>query len=481
MSLVIAGERSGVGKTIVTIALLSYLQKHRLQVQSFKVGPDYIDPMFHQAITGRPCRNLDPVLTSEAYVQWCFHYHAQRAKHALIEGVMGLYDGASQTIAATKETSFQGGVYGSTAHIARLLQVPVLLVVDCSRMSHSIAALVQGYRTFDPNVQVVGLILNRVGSDRHLDLLKEALAPLHLPVLGVLHRQNELAIPDRHLGLVPTAELPGLSNLIDQLTQVAEHCFDWAKLLPLLQVESSTSFKGQTSAVDLSSLAQPLTGSQTAKKVRIAVAHDRAFSFYYSDNLDLLTELGTELIFWSPLDDEALPDDIQGLYLGGGFPEVFAEQLAANESARSSVRSAIQAGMPTYAECGGLMYLCNQVIDFQKNAWPMVGLLPTIAVMGKKLTLGYRKVEALQEGVMMPKGTIAWGHEFHRSHLTDRPTHPLFAIDTSLVSHLPSQTEGWHLPNLHASYVHLHWGANPNLPARFVEQCLKFRCEWSSG
>lgn len=498
MSLVLAGERSGIGKTTVTLALLSYLQKHGLQVQSFKVGPDYIDPMFHEFITGRSCRNLDPVLTSEAYVQQCFHRHAQAVDYALVEGVMGLFDGASNAIAATKQPntcSETVGAYGSTAHVARLVQIPVLLVVDCSRVSHSIAALVHGYSTFDPNLQIAGLVLNRVGSDRHLDLLKEALEPLGIPILGVLRRQNSLTIPDRHLGLVPTAELPGLKELQDQLTQVAETCFDWTKLLPLLEVHAASPCNTHSQRQDYSvippNLPLPRSGSEgevfsleasqgerLSEKVRIAVARDRAFSFYYPDNFDLLAELGAELVFWSPLEEAALPANVQGLYLGGGFPEMFAQQLAANESGRMAVKQAIQAGMPTYAECGGLMYLCDQIVDFAGNSWPMVGVLPTVAVMGKKLTLGYRKVEALQDSVILAKGAIAWGHEFHRSHLINQPTRPLFTFSNSVANDQPLQMEGWQLPNLHASYVHLHWGANPHLPARFLDQCWKFQAQF---
>jgi cobyrinic acid a,c-diamide synthase len=223
MALVIAGERSGVGKTTVTLALLASLSLQQRRIQSFKVGPDYIDPMFHQRVTGFPCRNLDPVLTSESYVQECFAHHVQEVDYALIEGVMGLFDGASGR-----------DDWASTAHVARLLQLPVLLVLDCSRLSRSVAAIAHGYKTFDPRIQIAGVVLNRVGSDRHLELLKDALEPLQLPVLGVLRRQDNITIPDRHLGLVPTAEMPQLDALIGRLAQLGDSCFDWQRLLPLL-------------------------------------------------------------------------------------------------------------------------------------------------------------------------------------------------------------------------------------------------------
>lgn len=227
MALIVAGERSGVGKTTVTLALLAALERRGKHIQSFKVGPDYIDPMFHRSVTGRPCRNLDPVLTSETYVRQCFARHTQAVDYALIEGVMGLFDGA------TGEND-----WASTAHVARLLDLPVLLVLDCSHLARSIAAIAHGYQTFEPQLKIAGWVLNRVGSDRHLELLSAALAPLHLPILGVLHRQDGVKIPDRHLGLVPTAELPDLRSLLDQLAHIGETCFEWADLLPLLRTRS---------------------------------------------------------------------------------------------------------------------------------------------------------------------------------------------------------------------------------------------------
>ena len=221
--LVIAGERSGVGKTTVTLALLAALAQKSARVQSFKVGPDYIDPMFHRQATGRPCYNLDPILTSEAYVQQCFAHRCHDAEFALVEGVMGLFDGASGL-----------SDVASTAHIARLLNLPVLLVVDCGRLSRSVLAIVHGYRTLDPRVQIAGVVLNRVGSDRHLDLLQEALASIDLPILGVLRRQDAIALPDRHLGLVPTAELPQLPDILARLAHLGHTCFHWPTLTPLL-------------------------------------------------------------------------------------------------------------------------------------------------------------------------------------------------------------------------------------------------------
>lgn len=458
MALVIAGERSGVGKTTVTLALLSSMSRKSRRVQSFKVGPDYIDPMFHFSVTGRPCRNLDPVLTSETYVQDCFARHVQGVDYTLIEGVMGLFDGASGR-----------DDWASTAHVARLLQLPVLLVLDCSRLSGSVAAIAHGYKTFDPRIQLVGVVLNRVGSDRHLELLKDALEPLQLPILGVLRRQDNITIPDRHLGLVPTAEMTQLDALIDRLAELGDSCFDWERLLPLLTPPTPPGVRGGMSNLKSYS---PLPTPHSLLPIQIAVARDRAFSFYYQDNLDILQQLGAQLVPWSPLTDATLPADVQGLYFGGGFPEAFAQQLAENISACDAVRNAILTKIPTYAECGGLMYLCEQIIDFDGQSWSMVGVLPTTTVMGKRLTVGYRQATALQDSPMLPIGATVWGHEFHHSQLTATPEKPLFELrGYDQKGQGKAATEGWQVHQVHASYVHLHWGGHPEIPTQFLQRC----------
>ena len=461
MAIIIAGERSGVGKTTVTLALLAALKARSPsdQVQSFKVGPDYIDPMFHSYITGLPCRNLDAVLTSESYVQSCFAKHSPNASYTIIEGVMGLFDGAT----GKDDTA-------STAHIARLLHVPVVLILNCASTSRSVAAIAHGYRTFDPRIQIAGVVLNRVGSDRHLELLTQALEPLNLPILGVLRRQDNIAIPDRHLGLIPTAEMSDLDGIIDRLANLGETCFDWEKLLPLMASPHppAPSPKGRGGEEIL--LPSPLGRGAGGEGIRIAIAQDRAFSFYYADNLDLFRELGAELVPWSPISDRQLPENIQGLYFGGGFPEVFAAELTANKTARESVHHAIKSGIPTYAECGGLMYLCDRIVDFAEQSFPMVNIFPTAAKMGKRLTLGYRQAIALQDSPLVNKGDLVWGHEFHRSSLesiSDRPLYSLQGYD----SHLQYPAEGWQKYQVHASYTHLHFGAQTHLLQRFLATC----------
>ncbi|MEG4145307.1 cobyrinate a,c-diamide synthase [Microcoleus sp. Pol12B5] len=506
MTLVIAGERSGAGKTTVTIALLAYLVRRGLNVQSFKVGPDYIDPMFHAFVTGRPCRNLDPVLTSESYVKKCFSRHIQDVDYALVEGVMGLFDGVSgkNQESRRQETDFDRDTginyrkeegnydfsFASTAHVAYLLNLPVLFVIDCSRLSGSVAAIAHGFRSFNPDLKFAGLVLNRVASDRHLELLQDALQPLNLPILGVLRRDEAVTIPDRHLGLIPAEELPNLHAAIDKLADLAAVSFDWEQLLPLLAATRNEGGEGSEQLSCRHSLPSVIVtqkddvvnslGKQFG--VRIAVARDRAFNFYYQDNLDLLEELGAELVFWSPLDDAVFPDNVQGLYFGGGFPEVFAQKLSGNVLIRDAVRSAIFSGMPTYAECGGLMYLCDSIVDFHGNSWPGVGVLETSAAMGKRLTLGYREAVAVRDSSVLTALDEVWGHEFHRSHLTVEPTNPVYhSWRYGKRGEVEAVAEGWGVCQVHASYLHLHWGARPDIPARFLQQCADFNCNGVLG
>jgi cobyrinic acid a,c-diamide synthase len=455
MTVIIAADRSGAGKTTITLSLLAYLQHHQFNIQSFKVGPDYIDPMFHQFVTQKPCRNLDPILTSEPYIKQCFTRHTQNTDYALIEGVMGLFDGVSPLIDHIPT--------GSTAHIAQILNLPILFVIDCSRLSGSVAAIVHGFTTLNPNLKFAGLILNKVASDRHLELLKSALEPLNIAILGIVRRQDHIHLPERHLGLVPTDELPQLQTLIHQLTHLAADCFDWEKLLPLFQTEKQVKIQFNLKKPDLN------------LPVKIAVARDQAFSFYYQDNLDILQQLGAELIFWSPLNDTQVPENIQGFYFGGGFPELFAKQLSENSSAIKAIRDRISVGIPTYAECGGLMYLCEEIIDFENKSWPMVGILPTKAFMGKRLKLGYYQATTLQNSPLFPQKTTIFGHQFHRSDLTTESPNPVYKMKRYRQNQdNETITEGWSFANLHASYLHLHWGSHPKIPTRFLQQCSIF-------
>jgi cobyrinic acid a,c-diamide synthase len=284
-----------------------------------------------------------------------------------------------------------------------------------------------------------------------------------------MRRQDEITIPDRHLGLIPTEELPELSRVIDRLGYLGETCFNWEVLLPLLELpllrQSSQESKVENRE---SNKINP-----SFSPIRLAIARDRAFSFYYADNLDLLQAAGFDLVEWSPIADRDLPENIHGLYFGGGFPEVFAPVLSDNEPGRQAVKSAIVAGIPTYAECGGLMYLCEHLLDFEAKSYPMVGILPTQARMGKRLTLGYRQATAQQSTPFMAAGETLWGHEFHRSYLATESEQPLFRMqnyDGTL-----QQTEGWQRFQLHASYLHLHLGGKPQVIQRWLGHCQSYQ------
>lgn len=457
MALIIAGDRSGVGKTTITLAILAYLREQNKKVQSFKVGPDYIDPMFHQAVTDMPCRNLDPVLTSPNYVQACFQRYSNQADWVVVEGVMGLFDGIRHL-----DSNEAFNDYGSTAHIARLLNIPVTLVLDCSRLSSSIAAIAYGYQNLDPRVKIAGVILNKIASDRHLELLETALNSINMPILGVIKRDDVITIRDRHLGLIPSVELPEIQQIFSQLAHVAKTSLNWNQLLPLINNQPSTINN------------QPLTINNQPSTIKIAIAQDKAFNFYYQDNLDILQELGAELVFWSPLNDQNIPADIQGLYFGGGFPEIFAQQLAANKTVLQQLKQIIQLGIPTYAECGGLMYLCEQLIDLQAETWSMVGVIPSQVTMQAKLTLGYRQAKALQASPLIPASQTVIGHEFHRSQLTVTASSPLWQLQ-GVHNSSRQLSEGWRIKQLHASYLHLHWGEFNFLAQRFIQCCRNYQ------
>lgn len=447
MPLVIAGERSGVGKTTLTLMILACLRRWGHTVQAFKVGPDYIDPQFHTQVTGRPCRNLDPILTSEAYVQTCFGRHAQGVSHVLVEGVMGLFDG-------TGEPEYRG----STAHVSRLLNLPVLLVIDCSRLSGSVAALVQGYRTLDARLTLAGVILNRVASDRHQELLLEALAPLGIPVLGLIPRQDDLGRPARHLGLVPPGELDDFALWLDRLVGLGQRVLAWEHLLPLL------------------SAGRPCLCPEVPRPVatvRLGIAQDDAFNFYYADNLDLLRQWGAELVPWSPLQaDQGLPD-VHGLVIGGGFPETYAARLSGQSLLHRALREAAGRGMPIYAECGGLMLLSRAITTQTGETWPMVGLLPTATRMAGRLTLGYRRGVVQVRSPFLQLGASVWGHEFHHSVTTTLPAPPLYHL-RGLGATAVSTPEGWVRHRVQASYLHVHWGETLSIPERLVAQARAY-------
>jgi cobyrinic acid a,c-diamide synthase len=448
--LIIAAPMSGSGKTTITAGLIAAFAARGLHVAPFKCGPDYIDSSYHALAASHPCANLDAWMLPPDAIPGVLARRAHGADLALIEGVMGLFDG----YAGDDDT-------GSTAHVARLTDTPVLLVLDVRAMARTAAALVAGLRDFDRRVRVAGVILNQVGSSRHAAIVKQAIEDAtSLPVLGSLLRDHAITLPERHLGLIPTAE-PGRWQT--WLADVAERIAAAVDLDRVLALACSASPLPTPSAPP-----RPPLVALAASPV-IAVAADEAFSFRYEENLDLLRAAGATIARFSPLCDAALPQGTQAVYLCGGFPELYAERLSANQSMLAALRAAAAAGLPIYAECGGLMYLTEAVVDVAGTAFPMVGALPGRSVMTPRLTLGYRTVQALHESWLWRAGEVVRGHEFHYSICESIPeTMPrLYAIQPDALCAEP-RIEGAHAGNVLASYVHLHFLAMPELATRFV-------------
>ncbi len=452
--LVIAGTHSGVGKTTVTTGLLAAFKARGLKVQPFKCGPDYIDPTYHAVAAGLPCRNLDSWILPKTIMVELFQRAAGQGDLALIEGVMGLYDG-------------RGGVEeeGSTAEIAKLLRTPVLLVLDVGKTSRSAAAQVLGYQAFDPELSLAGVIINQVGSERHMRWVKEAIEErVGVPVVGYLPKRAEVEIPERHLGLIPAIEGGSLPQAVEKIRVVVEETVDLETVLQLAR-----------SAPPIPEAVEGLFPKESLPvQAVIGLAHDEAFHFYYQDSLDLLTAWGARLVPVSPLRDSHLPSNIQGLYIGGGFPEVFAKGLSANAAFCQSVTQAASAGMPIYGECGGLMYLAEGIVDFDGDRHPMVGLIEGWSVMQRKrVRMGYAVAETLQDTILAPRGYTLRGHEFHWSEMTEPGEGAAYRIKGP-----PERREGfvrgpW--GNILGSYLHLHFGADVTLAQRFIQRCASWK------
>jgi cobyrinic acid a,c-diamide synthase len=449
--LVIAGTHSGVGKTSVVLGILGALRQRGLQVQGFKVGPDFIDPMYHRDVTNAPSYNLDAWLMGPDGVRRAFGHVAPTEGMSVIEGVMGLFDGRAT------------GSEGSTAEVAALLQAPVLLVVDVGGMSRSAAALVQGYARFDSRVQVAGVVVNRVGGARHYHLVKTAIEEqAGVPVWGYLAWDDALVLPERHLGLVPVGEDAAFHQVASALGEASARTIDLNAI-----IAAAWSAPAHEKPINAATSSQP-------PRARIGIARDAAFNFYYAANLLWLQHWGAELVELSPLADAAAPSDIDGLYLGGGFPEVFAKGLAENRSFIASLRRAYEARIPIYAECGGLMYLVEQIQDSAGTCYPMVGLLPGMCrLTGRLQNFGYKEVYSLRESLLGQAGLHTRGHEFHYSLWEGRP--PGSSLYRTRSSHGDEQEEGYSSDHLTASYVHLHFDACPDVARALVDRAAAFR------
>ena len=451
----IAGTASGVGKTTVTLAITAALRRRGYTVQPFKGGPDFLDTGHHTRIAGRTARNLDTWMLSAEANRDVIRHASHGADVLLVEGMMGLFDG-------------KGGASesGSSAEIAKLLKLPVVLVLDAGKIARSIAAMVLGFELFDPELPLAGVILNRVAGDRHFRILEASIkSACKTPVLGWLPRESAIAIPERHLGLQTAEEGEtgeGLERLIDTLSDLANKHMDIPLLMDL------------ECGLDINLQALPVV-CKTRDEIRIGVARDQAFSFYYEDNLDLLQQHGAALLPFSPMHDEFLPPDLDALYLAGGYPELHAVQVSENAAMLSAIREFVASGRPVYAECGGMIFLSQQLTTRDGTTYPMAGVLPfEIEITGKLVGFGYVNVELTNDCLLGKAGTVLRGHSFHYSRISNE-----FQVATNY--HLQyslsgrTESEGYRLGNMLASYVHLHFRAEPTIARSFVEAAIASR------
>ena len=457
-TVVVAGVRSGVGKTTIATGIMGALTRRGYAVQPFKAGPDYIDPSYHQVACGVPSRNLDTWLLPHPTVLELYAKASARRQISVVEGVMGLFDGHSSL-----------DEEGSTAQLAKLIGAPVILVADASKVARSVAAEVLGYQQFDPDLNVAGVILNGVASDRHLEFCQPQIeATTGLPVLGYLPRRAEFEQPERHLGLIPTVEGTVARQWYDALIAQIEETIDVGRIAELAGMVAPPAPSSHPELVE-GRHPQVYPSEPQPKRAVIAVAQDKAFNFYYQDSLDLLEAWGAEIVPFSPMEDAGLPEGAGGVYLGGGFPEMFAVELSANRPMLDSIRQAAERGVPIYGECGGLMYLGRSLTGFDDVAYPMAGLIPAVSAMSQsRLSLGYREVEACSDGPLLASGQQVRGHEFHWSTLEQPPR------DDESVYRVVNQgrrPDGFRAGSVWGTYVHVHLGSAPGLALRFVETC----------
>jgi len=451
---VIASPHSGAGKTTVAVGLMNAFTIAGLRVQPFKVGPDFIDPSYHASATGVYSKNLDTWLTSPEAVLKIFIKSSRICDLAIIEGVMGLFDGASSDDSA------------STAEISRILNAPVILVVDVSRMAGSSAALVHGFKTFDQKLKIKGVILNQVKSQKHLDLTKQAIENRgEVRVVGALPSSANMSMPSRHLGLIPAPERDDLSDFFTRLRGFIKQYLDLDQILEIARDADEL----ETDQVDSP---QPLDAQD---KPRIGIAHDEAFNFYYRDNIEELEANGAEVVFFSPIHDSALPSNLDGLFLGGGFPEAYAKELEENQSMRKCMKDAVQDDMPVYAECGGLMYFVDSAQDLERRPRRMVGVLSGNATMGGKLeSLNYSIAQVVRKNLLTDVGFILRGHEFHYSKIEDVSADAEFAYEMKKGKGIARLCDGWMQHNLLASYMHIHFAYSEQLAKNLVEACRRY-------
>ncbi len=456
----LAGTNSGVGKTTITLGLILALKKRGLNVQPFKAGPDYIDPSYHGMAAEKSCRNLDTwMLTKNTIIELFERSSGKNIDISIIEGVMGLYDGIGDTDK------------GSSAQLAKILKTPVILIVDVYSMSRSAAAVVMGYKNFDKGVLIKGVILNNIGNSRHYNNVKIAIEKkTGLHVLGYLPKNANLTMPERHLGLIPAAEKAPLAEFSGRLTKLVEENINLDKIIAISQ--KAPSLPGYTKKL--------FKNRNLQDKITIAVAKDAAFNFYYQDNLDLLNNCGADLIEFNTLNDDALPEDADGVYIGGGFPELFASELTKNKKLRKDICNKAKIGLPIYAECGGLMYLAKDITDNKNRKFPMVGVFNvSVKMAGNLQALGYVNIQVCRNNILSKKGMHIKGHVFHWSYLEGFSDKENFAyrVDKGKTPDFQGKTflDGLTKWNVLASYCHLHFGSDIRLAENFVKSCKAYK------
>ncbi len=447
IAFLVAGTASGVGKTTVSLALMASYRRRGKVVQAFKCGPDFLDTGHHSKVCGRPSRNLDTWMLSHEANRSLYAKARRDADVVVVEGMMGLFDGVAG-----------GTEQGSAAEIAKLLDLPVILVVDAGKSGRSLAAVVKGFTIFDPALRFAGVVLNKVASESHFRLLEPAIRETcNLPVLGWLPREASIAIPERHLGLHTAEEVTDWEQKREQFADFAEEHLDLDLLSNVTSGPPNFSSDIPTAQIAL-------------KHVRIGVAQDQAFSFYYQDNLDRLQELGAEIVSFSPLSDSSLPAELDALYFGGGYPELFAETLSGNSSMLADIRAFAHAGKPVYAECGGMIYLSDTLQTLNGQSFSMAGLLPLTVSMTEKLSrFGYTQLEFTRDCLLGKQGTITRGHSFHYSQcIPAQEIATAYRVKYTLSG--KEEVEGYLRGNILGSYLHLHFLANPSLAENFVAQ-----------
>mgnify|MGYP001570913838 CR=1 FL=1 len=451
--IVFAATQSGSGKTTVTLGVMLALRKMGLRVQPFKAGPDYLDPMHHSAVCARISRNLDSWLMQPGAILELFARNAKGADISIVEGVMGLYDG------------LRDSEYGSTAHLAKILKAPVILILNAASFSRSAAAIVLGCKEFDKKVNLAGVILNNIGSLNHYHFAKSAIEKkTKIPVLGFLSKEIGIKLSERHLGLVSAGEKKPDAGLYAKLRALVERNID---------VRGIVKISKQAPGLAAINLSFPRKADTL--QVTIAIARDKAFNFYYQDNLDILKRSGARLVEFSPLKDKSLPPGIDGMYIGGGYPEFFAAQLSANIRMRKAVLEYARQGLPIYAECGGLMYLVKNIIDFQGRAFPMAGVFDCSAVMAnKRQALGYIEIEVRKDNILSRHGYKIRAHTFHWSYLDKTPKDAAFAYKT-IKNKDKVYSDGLIYKNVLAGYAHLHFASNINLARNFIKSCVDYK------